>query len=302
MTPHVSIVLGSYNRRPFLKKTIENVRNNGVGVPYEIIVVDGGSTDGSLRYLVRQKDVITIIQHNRGTWRGKPVERRSWGYFMNIGFQAAHGKYICMISDDCLLIPGSIQRGHDLFEELRTAGRRIAAVAFYWREWPADPRYRVGLTFGRKMFVNHGMYLREALADVGWIEEYRYRFYHADGDLCLKLWQAGYEVVDCGEAFVEHYRHANSAIRQSNLETQKQDEQAYREAWSGIYYNPEKPDAGAWVSLDFDDPHDTARGFRWPYLWSRVRPVFLCRRMLSRLKRAVLGAARPQKPESKTWI
>jgi GT2 family glycosyltransferase len=40
----VSVVLGSYNRRRFLKATIQSIRNNGISVPYEIIVVDGGST------------------------------------------------------------------------------------------------------------------------------------------------------------------------------------------------------------------------------------------------------------------
>jgi glycosyltransferase involved in cell wall biosynthesis len=44
----LSFVLGSYNRRKFLQGAIQSVRQNGIKVPYEIIVVDGGSTDGSL--------------------------------------------------------------------------------------------------------------------------------------------------------------------------------------------------------------------------------------------------------------
>jgi glycosyltransferase involved in cell wall biosynthesis len=98
----ISIVLGSYNRRKFLEGAIHSVRKNGIKVPYEIIVVDGGSTDGTLRWLNKQKDIITIVQHNRGSFRGKPVERRSWGYFMNLGFKCARGRFIVMISDDTL--------------------------------------------------------------------------------------------------------------------------------------------------------------------------------------------------------
>jgi glycosyltransferase involved in cell wall biosynthesis len=62
----VSIVLGSYNRLPFLKLTIESIRREMENSAHEIIVVDGGSTDGSMEWLIQQKDVLTIIQNNRG--------------------------------------------------------------------------------------------------------------------------------------------------------------------------------------------------------------------------------------------
>ena len=46
----ISIVLGTYNRKPYLKKTIAQVRREiaTLGVPAEIIVVDGGSEDGTI--------------------------------------------------------------------------------------------------------------------------------------------------------------------------------------------------------------------------------------------------------------
>lgn len=257
----ISVVLGSYNRHAFLKAAIESVRTNGISVPYEIIVVDGGSTDGSINYLAKQRDVITIIQHNRGTWRGKPIERKSWGYFMNLGFKCAQGKYILMISDDSLVVSGSIMKGYDLAENLLAQGRKIGAVAFYWRNWPDQDEYWVGLTLGDKMFVNHGMYLREAIERVGWIDEVHYNFYHADGDLCLKLWQKGYEVVDCPEAFVEHFSHANNPVRKSNLERQKSDWSTYLDRWTGIYYDPEKQNIGDWNVLAFKDQHHTTLRF-----------------------------------------
>jgi len=268
MKPVVSIVLGSYNRRAFLKATLESVRANGMDFPHEIIVVDGGSADGSLEYLMRQKDVITIIQYNRGVFRGRQIERRSWGYFMNLGFKAAQGKYICMISDDCLLLPGAIQNGVRLFEKRLSENCKIGALAFYWRNWPKQEKYWVGLTLGDKLFVNHGLYLRSAVEEVGWLEENRYHFYHADGDLCLKLWERGFEIIDGPESFVEHFAHANRKVRKSNGALQQADWVAYLERWTGIYYDPASKNIGRWLYRDYADPWQTVRSF--PFL-ARLR-------------------------------
>ncbi len=258
---HVSLVLGSYNRKEFLIEAIQSIRRNGIEVPYEIIVVDGGSTDGSKEWLGSQADIITIIQHNRIAPEGQTVRRRSWGYFMNLGFKCAEGQYIVMISDDSLLVPGAVMNGIRHCEALQRQGRNIGAVAFYWRNWPEQQDYWVGLTCGGKMFVNHGLYVRAALERVGWIDEERYRFYCADGDVCLKLWEQGYEVVDCPTSFVEHFSHANLAVRQSNLEHEREDRKAYQDRWRGIFLDPSKPNLGGWIHLAHADQAHTAEGF-----------------------------------------
>src|SRR5205814_3087641 len=137
--------------RRFLEPAIESVRSNGTRAPYELIVVDGGSTDGSVAWLTSQNDVVTIVQHNRGEFRGQPVRRRSWGYFMNLGFKCAQGRYVLMISDDCLLVPGAIDLGLARFADLEAEGRLIGGVAFYYRNWPNERAYYVQRTFGRKL-------------------------------------------------------------------------------------------------------------------------------------------------------
>lgn len=256
--PLFSVVLGSYNRGRLLRLAIESVRDNAAFAKHEIIVVDGGSTDGSLEWLLQQKDVITIVQHNRGEFRGKAIERRSWGYFMNLGFKSAQGRYILMISDDCILLPKSIELGIAAFETRRHGGRKVGGVAFYFRNWPGERDYYVQRTLGGRLMVNHGLFLREALDEVGWVDEDNYAFYKADGDLCLRLWQAGYEIVDAPGAFVEHFLDEAEAVRLGNNATLEQDKKTYAKHWKKLALLSKLHDNMGRLTFAFEDPQHTA--------------------------------------------
>jgi glycosyltransferase involved in cell wall biosynthesis len=259
----VSIVLGSYNRLDFLKLTIESIRQEVKDLSHEIIVVDGGSQDGALQWLVAQKDIITIVQHNRGEWLGKNIERRSWGYFMNLAFKCAQGKFVCMLSDDCLLVPGSIINGIKAFDNSTGQGKKIGAIAFYWRNWSQQEKYYVGCTLGNKIYVNHGMYLTQALKAVDYIDENNFFFYNADGDLCLKMWHAGYECIESPESFVEHYPHANIDIRKTNYEKYNQDNKNYLKKWDNIFYNKKLNNLGMLIEKEFEDITKTGDKFNF---------------------------------------
>lgn len=264
----ISVVLGSYNRNRYLQLTINSIRSElfQSEIPYEIIVVDGGSTDGTISWLTEQKDIITIVQHNRGEWLNKPITRKSWGYFINLGFKTAQGKYICMLSDDCLVIPRAIKNGYLFFEETINSGDKIGAVAFYWRDWPIMEKYAVHLFYGH-INVNHGLFLRTALEEIGYADEETYLFYYGDVDLTYKFIKNGYLVLPCENSYIEHYLHANISSRAGNNLTLLKDQESFISKWQknsstfpGMDWNAlEKK---KWKS--YEDPEKTASLFQ-PY-------------------------------------
>lgn len=246
----LSVVLGSYNRLPLITHAIDSIRTDVADLSHEIIVVDGGSSDGSLEWLTAQKDIVTIVQHNRGEIHGKPIERRSWGYFMNLAFKAAQGEWVLMLSDDCLLLPGSVPRSLAAVDRARQAGSKVGAVAYHFRNWPPEDRYYVQKTIGGKLTVNHGLFLNQALSEVGYANEEDYVFYKADGDLNLRIWAAGYEVIAAEQAFVEHYLDPVEAVRLDNNTVLDSDRAAFHRLWPELT-DGELPSR---VYSDYQDP------------------------------------------------
>jgi len=80
----VSVVVVTYNALPWVEQALESVRGN------ETIVVDHGSTDGTLE-LVRDRfpEVRVIEQENKGLGGGS-----------NAGMRAAGGEWFLLLNSD----------------------------------------------------------------------------------------------------------------------------------------------------------------------------------------------------------
>lgn len=274
----ISIVLGSHNRGPFLKRALESVRQNGISLPYETIVVDG-STDGTRSWLEKQPGIALIKQELYPA-------AKSWGAFMNLGFKTARGKYILMISDDTLLIPGAVMNGYNFFEKKLENGENLGALAFYFRNYPGDKEYFVAKTVGGQVYLNHGLYLKAALEKIGYLDEQNFFFYNGDSDVCLRLKEAGFETLDCPVAFVEHFKHADKSNRNLHTAEHERSWQNFKARWAKLSDNPgqlSEKTVNTKQYLAFDDKTRTAKKFHSTAAYWKYRLYLIA----LRIKRAI---------------
>ena len=86
---NISVVIPSYNRRDFLKRSIDSAINQ-TKKPLEIIVVDDGSTDGTETMIKSDYDFVKFIkQKNKGVSAAR-----------NIGIKVSIGEWICFLDSD----------------------------------------------------------------------------------------------------------------------------------------------------------------------------------------------------------
>jgi glycosyltransferase involved in cell wall biosynthesis len=99
--PDVSVVIPTFNRRALVGDSIESCLQEAVDLTIEVIVVDDGSTDGTVIDLARFGDRITLVSMPRNL--GQVAAR-------NTGLKRAHGEFIKFLDSDDVLQQGSLAR------------------------------------------------------------------------------------------------------------------------------------------------------------------------------------------------
>lgn len=234
----ISLVTGTYNRLEQLRNMIESARAAAAaGLLSEVVVVDGGSTDGTLAWCREQFDV-HLIEH--GGLHGAIKA------FCD-GAKAARGDYVLMANDDIVFAPDSITRAAVYLETHPTCG----AVAF------ADNRpapgygdgYKVQLMDARNADDTVGMNVpyaqvglfRRWLGDLcGWWGADDHVMQHAhtyggDNYLSARIWEYGYRVDPVDGCRVDDLVH-DDGLRERNLKReQKSSGTYYRRFPGGVY-------------------------------------------------------------------
>lgn len=115
--PKISIITISYNCRDCIEKTIKSV----IGLSYdnlEYIIIDGGSTDGTVDIIEQYKDKIAyfVSERDKGIYdamnKGLAVATGEWVNFMNAGDFFANkdvlNSIVEKIEDDAVIVHGNI--------------------------------------------------------------------------------------------------------------------------------------------------------------------------------------------------
>ena len=90
----LSLLIPTLNSRAYLKDCLESIYQFPPAMPYEIIIVDNASTDGTLEMLAEAYPEIQVIKNERNEGFTKPANQL---------LHAATGDYLVLLNPDTLL-------------------------------------------------------------------------------------------------------------------------------------------------------------------------------------------------------
>ena len=224
--PRVSVVIATHDGRELLAACLRSLAAQRY-TPLEIVVVDGGSSDGTREWLRAEHPSVALVASP-----GNP----GFATACNLGVAAASGEYLLLLNNDTTLEPDAIGQ---LMRVALGSPRRLAAVNAMTRR--ADlpevidslgnvsgmrgfgaPRYAGFVDFGQ--FASDGelfsasftavLIPRLAWEAVGPLDE-RYGYYYEDVDWSLRARMGGLYVLPAPHALVYHEGSASVGSRPS---------------------------------------------------------------------------------------
>jgi GT2 family glycosyltransferase len=216
-----SIIIPTYNGLPLLAECVEAIQKY-TDVPYEIIVVDNGSIDGTTSFCKANHIRFLSLPENRGF----PIA-------CNYGMLLASGDNLLLLNNDvvvshrwltnllhCLHSSSSIGIVGPVTNYV--SGRQKVDVSYENLDefhWMADAMNRsdrskwqdvsriVGLCF---------LFKRELMDRIGLLDERFSPGHYEDDDYCYRSRQAGYRLIIAGDVLVHH--HGSASFRKQGQE------------------------------------------------------------------------------------
>ncbi len=215
-----SVVIPTYNRKPILEKCLKalevQVLSQNAVTDYEIILVDDGSTDGTLEWLSTHKDnfphVRTFEQEHMG-----PAAAR------NLGVEKAKGDTIIFIDSDLVvtevflqahadaLTQGEKKLGNDRFF---TYGAVINTANF---ENPTSEPYKL-TDYSAAFFATGNVAIPKHWLEKAGLFDTGFQLYGwEDLELGVRLKNLGLQLIKCPEAVGYHWHPAFDLDQIPNL-------------------------------------------------------------------------------------
>ncbi|MBC7320847.1 methyltransferase domain-containing protein, partial [bacterium] len=208
-----SIIVLTLNNLEYTKKCIESIREY-TPEPYELIVVDNGSTDGTIEYLESQSDIKLV----------KNPTNVGFAMGNNIGMKLAKGDYIVILNNDTVVTQGWLARliacaktdpsigivgprsnyvaGIQLVKDV-PYGNDMTAMQEFARQWSLENSGRYEETvrvIGFCMLVK-----REVIERIGGFDPLYENGNFEDDDFCIRAIRAGFKIKIAHDVFIHHF-------------------------------------------------------------------------------------------------
>jgi GT2 family glycosyltransferase len=224
-----SIIIPNYNGLQWLAPCVQSIQQH-TPTPYEIIVIDNGSKDGSVEYCLDLKLRLVSLPFNRG-----------FPTACNIGLRVASGDALLLLNNDTLMTSGGLanmlrclysredigivgpmtnyasgkQKIEEPYTSLEDMSMRMNLPDS--SKWHEAERI-VGLCF---------LFRRELMDRIGLLDERFSPGHYEDDDYCYRARQAGYKLMIAGDSFLFH--HGSGSF-------QREDEQAVKQLIKTNYH------------------------------------------------------------------
>lgn len=240
--PDLSVIVVNRNTRELLAECLASIRAHAGPVSVETIVVDNGSTDGSVQRVRDEFPEVRLIEN---------AENTGYAFPNNQGLAAGRGRYLLLLNSDTVLRPGALARLVEFMDAEPRAGAcgpllrfpdgRLQRSAYSIpspRTYLAcmltlDQRFPRSRAFGNEhLGFGHDrtaeveallgaalLVRREVLERVGGLDE-RLRIHYNDFDWCLRIREAGYKVFFVHDAEIVHHLQATTKVENRHLELQ----------------------------------------------------------------------------------
>ena len=224
----VSIVVVNWNTRDTTVACLQAVQRN-TECPYELIIVDNGSTDGSV-------EVLRAYEDDRTRFLSLP-ENLGFAGGSNKGIEIASGDAVCLLNSDTLPTRGWLtelmsvrsEKGAGLVGPYTDHAKKPQRRKPWFGRWPPWFLPTTQLEMLSFFCVLIG---REVLDQVGLLDERFGLGTFEDDDYCRRARDAGLTLWVAGRSWVWHEAHATfKANRLDDRAEQERNRGIFEEKW-----------------------------------------------------------------------